>query len=104
MNVSEKSFNEALSNEYGMMQFIMNKGDDWNAELNPNRENLETIYHFGLKNPDKLAQSFNNVKKFQKEFIEHLSPVLMAISKDLDNNPYTKGLPAKGIMKSKDFE
>lgn len=96
MSVSEKDFKQALADEFGIMQTVMDKGDK--IELNPSRDNLQTIYQWGLKNPDKFARSFNKYKAFQKEFLTHLAPVIDAIGKNLDENPYTQGLPPSGMM------
>tara|TARA_R100001082_G_scaffold77289_1_gene45127 strand:- start:1164 stop:1472 length:309 start_codon:yes stop_codon:yes gene_type:complete len=102
MSISEKDFKEALKDEFGIMKVVMDKGDK--IELNPNRKNLQTIYQWGLENPDKFAKSFNKYKIFQKEFLTHLAPVISAIDKNLNQNPYTQGLPSNSMMGVNSFE
>ena len=79
--ISKKEFEQAMKNEYGIMEIVMRKGDK--VQLNPNRENLQIIQKWASKNPDEFAKSFNKYKIFQKEFIMHLAPVIQSLDQTL---------------------
>jgi len=75
--VSKKEFEQAMKNEFGIMQVVMRKGDK--VQLNPQRENLQIIHKWASKNPDEFSKSFNKYKIFQKRFIMHLAPVINSL-------------------------
>jgi|TARA_Y100000310_G_scaffold239578_1_gene243238 hypothetical protein len=75
--VSKKEFEQAMKNEFGIMEIVMQKGDE--VQLNPQRENLQIIYKFASKNPDEFDKSLNKYYSISKEFITHLEGVINAL-------------------------